>query len=114
MCIRDRINYHNNYERSDKARERDDTQNRDNYRRNFTPPAHSVKQHTAVNNTRNVQQEPHSEKNVRDTNWKQRFKKTHDRFVSTVQSKRGSAEGEIKAKPRHSSVQTSCSHDTEQ
>ena len=31
------------YDRSDKARERDDTQNRDNYRRNFTPPAHSIK-----------------------------------------------------------------------
>ena len=97
-----RINYHNNYERDDK-------QNRDNYRRNFTPPAHNVKQHTAVNNTRNVQKEPHSERNVRDTNWKNRFSKTYDRSVSTMQSKRESAEGEIKAKPRHSSVQTSCS-----
>ena len=38
-----RINYHASYDRSDKARERHDTQNRDNYRRNFTPPAHSEK-----------------------------------------------------------------------
>ena len=38
-----RINYHASYDRSDKAREGDDTQNRDNYRRNYTPPTHSVK-----------------------------------------------------------------------
>ena len=41
-----RINYHASYDRNDKAGERDDTQNRDNYRRNYTPPTHSVKQHS--------------------------------------------------------------------
>ena len=50
-----RINYHASYDCSDKPRERDDTQNRDNYRRNYTQPTHSVKQHTAVNNARDAE-----------------------------------------------------------
>ena len=55
-----RINYHA-YDRSDKARERDDTQNRDNYKRNYTPPTYSVKQNTAMNNACDVEKDQHSE-----------------------------------------------------
>ena len=82
--------------------------------RNYTPPTHNIKQNTAVNNACDVQKEQHTERNVRDTNRKKKFSIPYDRTVSTMQSKRESADEEIKEKQQQVHVQPSCSRDTKQ